>query len=67
MFIFFLKLTVLAICPNNNEIHIYGECKTANWKVLHVLQEVSIVLFQNLVKLNFIYLFVCLFIYLITA
>eukprot|EP00640_Fibrocapsa_japonica_P002821 CAMPEP_0113941534 /NCGR_PEP_ID=MMETSP1339-20121228/7432_1 /TAXON_ID=94617 /ORGANISM="Fibrocapsa japonica" /LENGTH=270 /DNA_ID=CAMNT_0000945709 /DNA_START=17 /DNA_END=826 /DNA_ORIENTATION=- /assembly_acc=CAM_ASM_000762 len=34
--------SMLAICPNNNEIHIYGNCNskdTSSWKLLHVLSE----------------------------
>eukprot|EP01041_Mallomonas_annulata_P000694 gene694-1330_t len=30
---------MLALCPNNNEIHIYGECHGPNWQKLHVLRE----------------------------
>lgn len=32
-------LSMIAICPNNNEIHIYGKCETPNWEKLHVLAE----------------------------
>jgi hypothetical protein len=33
--------TVIAVCPNNNEIHIYGNCASEKWEKLHVLSEVS--------------------------
>lgn len=34
--------SMVAICPNNNEIHIYGECQVSEglvWPKLHVLRE----------------------------
>ena len=35
-----LAYTVIAVCPNNNEIHIYGNCAEEKWEKLHVLPEV---------------------------
>jgi len=31
--------TMIAFCPNNNEIHIYGQCQSDNWTRLHILTE----------------------------
>lgn len=31
--------SMVAICPNNNEIHIYGNCQNKSWERLHVLGE----------------------------
>jgi len=34
--------SMVAVCPNNNEIHIYGECRLndgSGWQKLHVLRE----------------------------
>mmetsp|Transcript_1724 Transcript_1724/g.2701 ORF Transcript_1724/g.2701 Transcript_1724/m.2701 type:complete len:378 (+) Transcript_1724:70-1203(+) len=35
--------SMIAMCPNNNEIHIYGGCNTATWEKLHVLPEHDLV------------------------
>mmetsp|Transcript_12105 Transcript_12105/g.12477 ORF Transcript_12105/g.12477 Transcript_12105/m.12477 type:complete len:376 (-) Transcript_12105:76-1203(-) len=35
--------SMIALCPNNNEIHIYGNCKSGNWERLHVLSEHDLV------------------------
>jgi actin related protein 2/3 complex, subunit 1A/1B len=43
---FHSTLPVLALCPNNNEIHIYGSCDSANWERLHVLAEVLFLIFS---------------------
>lgn len=32
-------LAVIALCPNNNEVHIYKEVDE-NWERIHVLQKV---------------------------
>lgn len=32
-------LSMVAFCPNNNEIHIFGKCNTPSWEKLHVLTE----------------------------
>ena len=29
--------TMLAVCPNNHELHIYGKCNTSNWERMYVL------------------------------
>lgn len=36
-----LFITELAICPNNNEVHIYAK-KSGKWEVEHILTEVSV-------------------------
>lgn len=35
--------SMIAICPNNNEIHIYGNCTAKSWDKLHVLSEHDLV------------------------
>ena len=42
--------SLLALCPNNNEIWIYSGCKNPDpktWKKEHVLQEVSKYIIKN--------------------
>lgn len=39
-----MPLSVLALCPNNNELHIYEGCNNpdmSQWRRAHVLAEVS--------------------------
>mmetsp|Transcript_6385 Transcript_6385/g.12261 ORF Transcript_6385/g.12261 Transcript_6385/m.12261 type:complete len:379 (-) Transcript_6385:2067-3203(-) len=35
--------SMIAVCPNNNEIHIYGNCAAEKWEKLHVLPEHDLV------------------------
>lgn len=50
---------MLAICPNNNEIHIYGSCNTESWTKLFVLAEVNNIIiyyFKKILYIKYIHL-----------
>ena len=36
--------TMVAVCPNNHELHIFGKCDTPKWERLHIFNQHDLVI-----------------------